>query len=382
MMFSSGSAVTRATEVLDQASKGNFSVRVIGITEKGADAALLHSVNRFIDKSDAFVREAKAALEYVQNNKYFRRISPIGMPGDFAGSARVMNKAMDTMQGRLAGFGEVIKNFERDMGEEVEGVAKAATQMESAAKSMSQSIQETGEKSTAVAEASSDANANVSIVAAATEELTSSVAEIGQQVSRSSAITAAAVSEVEQTNQDIQGLSEASVRIGQVVTLISDIANQTNLLALNATIEAARAGEAGRGFAVVAAEVKDLAAQTAKATEDISTQIKDIQGASEKAVVSIGAIGTTINNVDEIAAAIAAAVEEQNASTAEIARNIEQAAAGTNRVNDNMAGILHVVKSTAKVSEDVTSTSTELSDRGQRLRTGIDTFLEEVRKVM
>ncbi|MBL4785235.1 MAG: methyl-accepting chemotaxis protein, partial [Cohaesibacteraceae bacterium] len=245
-------AISRAIDVLDAVCDGNFEARVTNITEKGDNAVLLHALNRFIDRSDAFVRESKASLEFVQKNRYFRRISTLGMPGAFGTAASTMNSAMGTMEERVSVFAAIVEDFEKNMEIEVEGVATSANELEQAANTMNHAISSADSKSSEVASESQNANNNVNTVAAATEELNASVNEIGQQVARSATITASAVEEVQQTNLDIQGLSEASVKIGQVVTLISDIANQTNLLALNATIEAARAGDTGRGFAVVA----------------------------------------------------------------------------------------------------------------------------------
>ncbi|MCX2725261.1 methyl-accepting chemotaxis protein [Roseibium salinum] len=182
--------------------------------------------------------------------------------------------------------------------------------------------------------------------------------------------------------RDISGLSAASDKIGEVVALITDIADRTNLLALNATIEAARAGEAGKGFAVVASEVKGLASQTAKATDEIRAQISGIQGASTQAVISIEAIGSTIAKVNEIASMIAAAVEEQSAATSEVARNIDQAAAGTSEVSESI-GIISLAASDCGVAAtQVLAASSELAHKGEVLRTGVDTFLAEVRKVI
>jgi murein DD-endopeptidase MepM/ murein hydrolase activator NlpD len=178
----------------------------------------------------------------------------------------------------------------------------------------------------------------VQTVAAAAEELNASIAEIGRQVQSASTMAGGAVQQAEKTNQQVQGLAEAAQKIGDVVKLISDIAAQTNLLALNATIEAARAGDAGKGFAVVASEVKNLATQTAKATEEISQQIASIQAATGEAVGAIQGIGKTIVEINQVASSIAAAVEEQNASTREIARNVQETSAGTQEVSSNIDG--------------------------------------------
>src|SRR5207237_1395922 len=211
--------------------------------------------------------------------------------------------------------------------------------LEAAARTLTKTAEVTQELSGAVAAASEQASANVQSVASATEEMTSSVNEISRQVQESSRIAVEAVKQAQQTDARINELSKAAGRIGDVVKLITAIAEQTNLLALNATIEAARAGEAGRGFAVVASEVKQLASQTAKATDEIGTQIAGMQTATQDSVAAIKEIGGTINRISEIASTIAAAVEEQGAATQEIARNVGEAARGTQQVASNITNV-------------------------------------------
>ena len=223
---------------------------------------------------------------------------------------------------------KVADGFEQAIGKIIEAVSSASSEIELAAGSLTRTA-ETSHKHTAEAASASDrSSANAQSAAAASEQMASSVTEISRQVKQSEDITHAAVRQAEQTNERIAELSQAAGRIGEVVKLIAAVAEQTNLLALNATIEAARAGEAGRGFAVVASEVKALAAQTAKATEEISAQITQMQSATEQSVSAIKAIGGTIGQISEISTAIAAAVEQQGTATQEIARNVQQAAEG------------------------------------------------------
>lgn len=216
-------------------------------------------------------------------------------------------------------------------------------------------------------------------VAAATEQLSASVSEINRQVTQSAAIAAKAVREAEGTNAEIQGLATMAQRIGDIVELINSIAAQTNLLALNATIEAARAGESGRGFAVVAAEVKSLAHQTSKATEEIAGQIAAIQGATQKSVVAIEGIGKTIGEISEIATTIASAIEQQGAATKEIARNVQQAAAGTQEVSANVGGVTEGAAATGAAASEVEAAAGNLSQQSQQLREQVDAFLGQVR---
>ena len=222
-------------------------------------------------------------------------------------------------------------SFEKDVNSVLGVVSAAARELQNTANSMAATADETLRQSSAVAGAAEQASQNVQTVAAATEELTASIHEISRQVTTSTQICTDAVEEANRTNVMVQGLAEAAGKIGEVVKLINDIASQTNLLALNATIEAARAGEAGKGFAVVAGEVKNLANQTARATDEISAQINAVQTATRDAVGAIQGIGPTIGRISEIAGAIAAAVEEQGAATQEIARNVQEAAQGTDR---------------------------------------------------
>jgi methyl-accepting chemotaxis protein len=376
------SAVQKAIGVCEAVAKGDFESRILNITEEGEAGEMLWAINRLIDRSDAYIRESRASLEYVAANKYFRRIAEKGMTGAFGEASRTVNDAMDAMQNRVADFSGVVDDFELQMKEVVEAVASAAAQLQTSAKTMEQAANTVSEQSTGVAAAAEEASTNVNVVAAAAEELTASVGEINEQVANASRITTEAVSQVGRTNQDISGLARASDTIGEIVTLIAAIAKQTNLLALNATIEAARAGEAGKGFAVVASEVKGLASQTAKATEDISEQVGGIQAATDGAVTSIGEIGATVTQVNEIATAIAASVEEQSAATQEIACNVEQAASGTGEVSSSISQVSQSATETGETAARVRTASDDLAEKGEMLRGGVAHFLTEVRKVV
>ena len=274
---------------------------------------------------------------------------------------------------------QLAEQFEASVGGIVKTIASAATEMQATAGSMSATAEETSRQSTAVAAASEQASANVQTVAAAAEELTGSITEINRRVSESAHITGRAVEEATRTNAEVKGLADAAKKVGNIVQLINDIASQTNLLALNATIEAARAGEAGKGFAVVASEVKSLANQTAKATEEISAQIQAMQNATSGAVGAIDGIGGTIGRISEIATAIASAVEEQGAATQEIARNVQQAAVGTSEVSTNITGVTQAATQTGAAASQVLSTAGELAKQSERLRAEVDKFLENVR---
>jgi methyl-accepting chemotaxis protein len=269
--------------------------------------------------------------------------------------------------------------FENEVHGMVEVVASAATELQSTSQSMAGTAEATSEKATLVAAAAEEAAANVETVATAAEELHASISEISRQVSESTRISQEAVREAERTNQLVNGLAVAADKIGEVVKLINDIASQTNLLALNATIEAARAGDAGKGFAVVANEVKNLASQTARATEDISNQISGVQSATKDAVGAIQGIGTTIGQINEIASAIAAAVEEQGAATREIARNVQEASTGTMEVTNNISSVTEASTETGHAATEVLSAARELSTQSESLKAKVDTFLNDIR---
>ena len=270
-------------------------------------------------------------------------------------------------------------DFEASVGGVVESVSSASTELESSATSMTATADKTNQQAATVAAAAEQAATNVQTVAAAAEELSSSIREISRQVSESSRIASEAVKEAAKSHDTVQGLVASAKQIGEVVQLITDIAEQTNLLALNATIEAARAGDAGKGFAVVASEVKNLANQTAKATDEIGGQIGNIQSATEQAAKAIEGIGKTIGKVDEIASMIAAAVEEQEAATEEIARNVEQAAAGTTEVSSNIAGVTQAANETGAAAGQIVSAAGELSQQSETLRSEVDKFLNQIR---
>jgi methyl-accepting chemotaxis protein len=272
-----------------------------------------------------------------------------------------------------------IATFDRSVRGLLETLTAASTDMRVNAQSMSATAEQTNKQAGTVSIAAEQASANVQTMAAATEEMASSAAEIARQVTRSTTIAARAVDAARNTDRQVQGLADTAQKIEAVVAIISNIASQTNLLALNATIEAARAGDAGKGFAVVASEVKALASQTGRATEEIGAQIQAIQSATHGAVEAIKGIGTTIDEMNDISTAIAAAMEEQGATTAEMTRNTQEAARGTQEVSATISSVSHGAQATGSAASQVLSAASELGNKAASLRAEVDSFLNNMR---
>jgi len=344
--------IARLNDAMDQMGKGNLDIEVPGAgrSDEIGDMAKAVTVIRENAAREALAKEEEDKREEAE---------------------RVAQR-----QARMA---QLADEFESAVGDIVETVSSAANELEASAATLSQSDDTTQKLTTVVAEASEDASGNVQSVATATEEMAGSIGEIGRQVQESSRIAGEAVKQAQRTDTRIGALAEAAGRIGDVVKLITAIAEQTNLLALNATIEAARAGEAGKGFAVVAQEVKQLASQTAKATDEISAQIKGMQAATEESVTAIKEIGGTIGRISEIAATIAAAVEQQGAATKEIARNVQQAAQGTTQVATNITDVSRGAAETGSASTQVLGSAKSLANESNRLKLEMDKFLDTVR---
>jgi methyl-accepting chemotaxis protein len=343
--------ITQLTSVMRDLASGTLDVEVGGQDRTDEIAEMARAVQVFKDNA-----VEKARLEEAQATAQQRAESE-----------------------RREGLRELAQRFESSVKGVVDRVLSSAERMEATAQRMSATADDASRESANVAAASSEATANVETVAATADQLSASIAEIGRQVVQSAKITQNAVSEVDATDETVRGLAEAASRIGEVVTLINDIAGQTNLLALNATIEAARAGEAGKGFAVVAQEVKNLANQTARATEEISAQILAVQEETGEAVGAIERIRDIIGEVNDISTTISSAVEEQGASTQEIARAVQQAAQGTQGVNRNIATVSKAASETGTAADDVLSASKDLTRQAEDLRGEVEHFLEEVR---
>ncbi|RED21879.1 methyl-accepting chemotaxis sensory transducer with TarH sensor /methyl-accepting chemotaxis sensory transducer with Pas/Pac sensor [Rhodopseudomonas thermotolerans] len=322
--------------------------------------------SRIVVDCDDEIGVALRNIQAMQNQLYFTREE------EKDAARRIALQRKLDMQ-RLAG------EFEAAVGEIIETVSSASTELEASAGTLTGTAERSQGLTVAVAAASEQAASNVQSVASATEQMSSSVHEISRQVQESARIAIESVAQARHTNDRVSELSQAAGRIGAVVELINNIAGQTNLLALNATIEAARAGEAGRGFAVVAQEVKALAEQTAKATGDISQQIAGIQAGTEESVAAIRQIGVTIDRMAEIASTVASAVEQQGAATQEIARNVQKAAHGTMEVSSNVASVQQGAAETGSAASQVLSAARALSQDSNRLKAEVSRFLDTVR---
>ncbi|WP_181703045.1 methyl-accepting chemotaxis protein [Chthonobacter albigriseus] len=343
--------LVKVTDVLSRLSGGDLSVTVPAVTSKDEIGALWRSVGGFRDAllATESLREEQSKLE--EKSRLQRRAE------------------MEAMASR----------FESEVGAVIGTVAGAAKSVLDAAQTVSGSAEDTSHRSAAVASASEQTSANVQSVAGASEELSASIAEIGRQISEASRLIGEAVGEARQSDQEVKVLAEAAGKVGAIVAMIQAIAEQTNLLALNATIEAARAGEAGRGFAVVASEVKQLASQTAKATQDIEAQMSGIQSSTNRTVIRIADIAKRIDELDSIAAAVAAAAEQQNAATGEIARGIQDAAAGAAHVAHNITSVRTSATENGSAARGLVSAASSLSEQASSLERQVSDFLKTVR---
>ncbi len=336
-----------------------------GITRSIAEDDLKTEI-LYADRSDEVGEMAKAVVTLKQRSQERRDLAAAQVCERTAREER----ARET-ESRIASFRDTVQSLIQS----VEGTAKG---LETTARALTGIAGESANRADETAAASEEATENVETVAAAAEELAASITEISRQVGQTTEIVSHATKGAISTNEKVASLADAANKIGEVIGLIHDIAEQTNLLALNATIEAARAGEAGRGFAIVASEVKDLATQTSKATEEISAQISAIQNATSDAANAIQEIAQTMEEVNSHTGAIASAVERQGAATTEISRSVQQAAHGTSAVTGNMATLSQSVAQARESAETVLGASSEVSDKTEKLRREIRTFLTEV----
>lgn len=399
IVSSSADAMSRAADqsAEETASNAVISILILFLISLSASTMMIFVVVKSIVRPIAGMTEAMTRLSGGDHDFEIPHQQRADEIGAMAGAVQVFKRnaiekellssrekeheEMEKREARAKKVEKLIGDFELSSNDVLSAVSGAVTQLRANAQTLSSTAEQANKQSAAVAAGSEEASVNVKTVAAASEELSCSIAEISHQIDTSSQIAQTAAAEADVTTSTMRELGEASKKIGDVVDMITDIAEQTNLLALNATIEAARAGEAGKGFAIVASEVKSLANQTAKATEEIGTQIGGIQTISGEAVVAIEKIATTIDQMNDIAAAISQSMDQQKAATEEISRNVAEASSGTADVTTNIVGVSEGAKETERSAGDVLRAADELGDHSEQLNLSVGSFLEGIRNV-
>lgn len=367
---------------VSKVARGDFEQRILNIHDKGEMQQLYWSINSLIDCADAYVRESSAAMAHVEQGKYYRTIMEDGLNGSYQRGAETINKAMNTMADKISGFENITQSFEDNVEKVIVKLSAASDNLDKTAQEMDKVAGATTDQASQLSETASVTSQNVQTVSAATEELSSSISEISMQIELSGSKINQTVVEIGTTESNLDDLNKSVNIIGDVVALINDIANQTNLLALNATIEASRAGDAGKGFAVVANEVKALAAQTSKATTEISGLVNSIQGATRLSLESFKTVGSSVAEIDEITQAIVNSIEQQNIATGEIARSISEVSQGSADVTENVKKVSSGAETSQQSATGLIQAAAGISQQSGTLGDEVDRFLKEVRTAM
>jgi len=366
-------------KVCEQAARGNLEPRLLRCHASEDIVRLVLAVNHLLDMTDAFVREAGAALDAAAHQKFYRKVIQRGLLGSFRLAAGLINQATDKMGQQAAELGRTElerKQLATAVAEVAQSLGASVATIQSNAKDIRIAAENTSDKAASVAAASEETSAIVHDVASATERLNVTAAEIEERVRQSAAIVESAVAEADRTTTTVDGLTAAQNKIGAVVKTISQVAAQTNLLALNATIEAARAGEAGKGFAVVASEVKSLARQTAGATDTIHKETELVRSAASASAKAISEVGKTVRGVDEISKSILVSVDQQRSATRQISDSIQQAALATGDVSRSILSVTTAVQETSTAIRGLESAAGDLQRNAETLTVSVSQLLQ------
>ena len=377
----------RIADICDRAAAGDLEARLLGCREQGDLGRMVRGINHMLDLTDAFVREAKAALAAAGDGRFYRRVLLKGMRGSFKTASEKINEASDQMHSQAERL-EQAKQRRLELADQLESrvkdvssrVSSSAGELRLTAEALADSASKTNNLGSEVALVSSETADGVQTLASATEQLNAEVGEVEKRTRDSSSTAEQAVELVTEAKNAMTELNDASQRVGRVVKLISQIAGQTNLLALNATIEAARSGEAGKGFAVVASEVKALARQTADATEEITSEIQAIQTKTEQVDTSVATISSTIERISEAARSIADSVDQQRAATLEISRTGQQASEGATKTSDAIAEVNREAEEAQRNAGMLLQSADMLAGDSETLEKAVDDFAAEIRR--